>query len=90
MEYDQLTRDLAHKAADDVCAAMSRTMALHPDLSGRVMIATMAAGQALAAAAGVLSVKIGIDNPEAVADALWATIRPTTVDAIKAVHGEDR
>jgi hypothetical protein len=91
-EYDQLTRDLAHKAADDACAAIYRTAALHDDLASKSMIATMAAGQTLAIACTFLASKVGgraSQNPDTVVDALWAMLRPITLDAMLAARRAD-
>lgn len=87
-EYDHITRDLAHKAADDAVDAIYRTMALHDDIASKTMIAMMAAGQCLAVAAGATAAKLNLspDDPrasEVVVDALWTTIRPITLSAIK-------
>lgn len=93
MEYDIITRDLAHKAADDACAAIKRTAALHDEIAAKAMIATMAAGQTFAVAAAFFAHKLGGEaqaNPEAVVDALWTMLRPITLDAMKACQEEPR
>ena len=84
MSYDQITHDLAIKAADDACAAIRRTMALIDDPASKTMIAMMAAGQAFAIPAGALAFRLG-GEPEAVVDVLIKRIRPIILDAIKAL-----
>jgi len=82
MSYDQITRDIARKAGEDVCAAINRNMALVDDPMSKTMVAMMAAGQAFAIPAALLAIKLGTD-PETVADVLIARVRPIIVDAIK-------
>lgn len=83
MSYDQITRDLCMKAGDDVCGAITRTMALVEDHSSRTMIAMFAAGQAFAIPAAMLAGKLGAD-PAEVTEVLIERIRPIIADAIKA------
>ncbi|MEE3155802.1 MAG: hypothetical protein VX309_09785 [Pseudomonadota bacterium] len=91
MSYDLFTRDLANKAADDAAQAINRTMALHPSLSGKTLIAIMAAGNAMAIPAGMVAAQSS-GSPEEVVEALWQRLRPVilqaTTDAMKgANHG---
>jgi hypothetical protein len=82
MNYDQITRDLAVKAGEDVCSAIHRTMALVDDPASKTMIAIMAAGQAFAIPAGALAAKLDVE-PDKVVDVLIERIRPIILDAIK-------
>ena len=82
MTYDHITRDLAHKAGEDACAAIHRTMALVDDPASKTMIAMLAAGQAFAIAAGALAAKLGAEH-NVVVDALIERIRPIILDAVK-------
>lgn len=83
MSYDQITRDIAIKAGDDVCAAIKRNMALVDDPMSKTMVAMMAAGQAFAIPAGLLAAKMGAD-PAQVTEVLIERIRPIIANAIKA------
>lgn len=82
MSYDQITRDIARKAAEDVCGAINRNMALVDDPMSKTLVAMMAAGQAFAIPAALLAIKLHTD-PETVADVLIARVRPIIVEAIK-------
>ncbi len=86
--YDQMTRDLAHKAGDDVCAAIDRTMALHPAMDSKIMIALMASGQAMAIPAALLAARLGAD-PETVCDVLWSRVKPIILSALGDVEKRD-
>lgn len=87
IKYDAFAKDLARKCGDDVAAAIRRTMALHPDLDGKVAIAIMAAGVANAAAAGVFCQYTNINDPERMADALIEITKPFTISAIADLKG---
>ena len=84
--YDPITKDLARKCADDVGAAMGRTMLLGDNLESQAAIALMAAGTANAVAAAVMAALIEADDAEVVADALWAAMRPQLISAIAMTH----
>ncbi|WP_408591625.1 hypothetical protein [Novosphingobium sp.] len=83
MSYDQITRDIAIKAGDDVCSAIHRNMALVNDPMSKAMIAMMAAGQAFAIPAAILAARMGAD-PNTVTEVLIERIRPIIADAISA------
>ena len=82
MSYDQITRDIAIKCGDDVCAAIRRNMALVDDPMSKTMVAMMAAGQAFAIPAALLAARLGAE-PDTVTDLLIARIRPIIADAIR-------
>ncbi|WP_298165001.1 hypothetical protein [Novosphingobium sp.] len=84
MSYDQITRDIAIKCSDDVCAAIDRNMALVDDPMSKTMVAMMAAGRAFAIPAGLLAARIGAE-PDTVTEVLIERIRPIIADAIKAI-----
>jgi hypothetical protein len=90
MSYDQITRDIAMKAGDDVCAAIKRNMALVDDPMSKTMIAMFAAGQAFAIPAALLAAKMGAE-PDTVTEVLIEHIRPIIATAIKArAEAEER
>lgn len=82
--YDQFTRDLAQKAADDAAAAINRTIALHPTLYGKTMIAILAGRNAMAIPAGMVAAQSN-GSPEEVVEALWSRLKPVILKATKAV-----
>lgn len=74
-EYDQLTRDLAHKAADDAQDAIMRVIVLSGDQQQRAMIINYAAGAIMRLTVAVIS-KATHRPPAVVADVIWARLRP--------------
>jgi len=92
MSYDQITRDLCRKAAEDVRAVVERTGSLLADPADQMMIATYASSGCIGTAIGYLTALVERDtgerpDPEAALNALWEMIRPS---ALGAAGGSDK
>ncbi len=89
-DYDQITRDLAIKATDDVSQAVRRTISLHQDVDGKIAIAIAAAATTLTIAVAMIRARYGCTPDDAI-EWLLAQLKPGLAAGIaKAVAQEAR
>lgn len=93
-DLSPIVRDIGHKCADDVSAAIRRNMRLMENGQEMAQVAFYGAAQAMGAAAGGMAAVLEADgntrDPGEVADHLWDILRPMVLKGLAEIQAADR